>query len=291
MPLLIDVVLPPRSRGFACPFVQRTSTLVRVLQQLGARVQTREHEDEFSAPIVFHSFPLSDAAVQAEMRVECGVGYDTAPRADVLRVYESEAWRHYLWGKYGSTLADRRRSWVIPWAFDEEEWPLGTGGDYVSYLGRMMPDKGFRAIYEVARKMPSTRFKIAGKGGRPLREDPPPNVEYVGPVYGTERAAFLGGALAHLCPTEYVEPLNGSAIEAMLCGTPVVSTSWGGFTETVVDGTTGFRCADAEEMVQALGAARGLARSDVRRITRAKFCMDAAAVKWHRTLLAMGLAI
>jgi glycosyltransferase involved in cell wall biosynthesis len=289
---LLLVVLPPRERGPTCPFVQRTTNLIRVLERLGVTVRKREHGEMFEGRVVFHAFPLPEPPwPSAELRVECGVGYDTPPREDVLRVYESEAWRHFLWGKYGSTLADRRRSWVIPWAFDEAEWPLGPGGDYVSYLGRLMPDKGFRDIYTIARSLPKVRFKIGGRGGRPLTGDPPPNVEYVGPVDGTARAAFLGGALAHLCPTEYVEPLNGSAIEAMLCGTPVISTSWGGFTETVADGVTGFRCADAAEMVRALGSVRGLGRADVRRVTSAKFGLDAAAVRWRRALLGMGLAI
>ncbi len=51
----------------------------------------------------------------------------------------------------------------------------------------------------------------------------------------------MGGALALLTPTYYVEPFGGVAVEAQLCGTPVLASDWGAFTETVQVGVSGFR--------------------------------------------------
>lgn len=42
---------------------------------------------------------------------------------------------------------------------------------------------------------------------------------------------------------------GGSAIEAMLCGTPVVCSNYGGFTESVVYGA---RCFSVDEMISSI---------------------------------------
>lgn len=275
--------------------MQRTKNVRACLDLLGEQNVTHVAEEPFGAAegdTVFHTYPPIDvdAARKAHAagypgirHVECGVGYDVAPHGPI-RVYESEAWRHHCWGKYGSTLEERQQSAVIPWAFDLSEWPLGEGtGGYVSYLGRLFPDKGIKALFAAATALPKLHFKVASTDDRCGLHGAPSNVEYVGPILGTARAKFLGAATVHLCPTEFVEPLNGSAIEAMLCGTPVVSSAWGGFTETVVEGASGFRCSSGVEIVDGIRRAPGLDRGDVRHLTR-RFSIEATAVKWKRFL-------
>jgi glycosyltransferase involved in cell wall biosynthesis len=66
----------------------------------------------------------------------------------------------------------------------------------------------------------------------------------------------MSGAAAFWCPTIYFEPFGLIAIEAQCCGTPVICTDRGGFTETVLHGVTGYRChtkTDAETAVANLG--------------------------------------
>ena len=65
-------------------------------------------------------------------------------------------------------------------------------------------------------------------------------------------------AKALLSPTRYIEPLGAVALEAMASGCPVISTDWGGFTDTVVHadsdgkGGTGWRCSTFEEFLWAV---------------------------------------
>lgn len=298
---MIHIVQPPHNRPASCPFVQRTQALVRVLDALGEQHRVYPFEREaFVAngygstavqnDLIFFSWPGEKPLVSSALAIECGVGYDMKPWGP-FRVYETEAWRHYMFGKYDEPLDRRRNSWVIPWAFDIDVWPLGYGeGRYVSYLGRLQQDKGLRAILALAKLVPDVTFKIASTDHAcALGTDLPANVEFVGPVLGDARVKFLGDAIAHLCPTEYVEPLNGSAIEAMLCGTPVIASNYGGFTETIQDGVTGFRCSSVEAMACALEDCRGgaLDRSTVRLVTSTKFSLGAAADRWRRALAEM----
>lgn len=220
---------------------------------------------------------------EAAVHVEPGVGYDRPPWGP-YRIYESEAWRHFLWGKYGTSLNDRRKSWVIPWAFDPTDWPevVGATQSYVSFLGRIVFDKGLETVKAGARALPSVRFCVAGPGNP--GNNWPSNVELIGPVYGRERVAFLSGAFAHLCPTEYVEPLGGSAIEAMLCGTPVIASDYGGFTETIVDGVTGYRASTPREWIHGVERASKLDRSRCRASALERFGLDAAAPKYRRAI-------
>jgi glycosyltransferase involved in cell wall biosynthesis len=67
-----------------------------------------------------------------------------------------------------------------------------------------------------------------------------------------QRRELLAAAAALIAPTYYIEPFGNIVVEAAMSGTPVVTTDWGGFTETVVQGRTGFRCRSLTEFAQAV---------------------------------------
>jgi glycosyltransferase involved in cell wall biosynthesis len=48
--------------------------------------------------------------------------------------------------------------------------------------------------------------------------------------------------VAAVFPTAFVEPFCGAAVEAQLCGTPVITKDYGAQTETIEQGVTGLRC-------------------------------------------------
>lgn len=290
---MIHLVLPPADRPPSCPFVQRTRALQVMLDKLGERFETHGIDNTVATEkddLVFFSWPKPRAVrPTGALAVECGVGYDLKPWGP-LRVYETEAWRHYCFGKYNVPLYERQASWVIPWAHDPGEWSLGDGrDDYVAYLGRLTPDKGIGRIVQVARALPRLKFLVASEDHRCGLDmhEPPANVEFVGPVAVGDRVDFLGRARCLIAPTEYVEPLGGSPIEAMLCGTPAIGSSFGGFTESIVEGLSGFRCATTSQFAGAIEHAGELDRAVVRAVTESRFGINTVSALWKRALVHM----
>jgi glycosyltransferase involved in cell wall biosynthesis len=214
--------------------------------------------------------------------IETGIGYPNPYLP--LRVYESQAWRHWMMGREarnGTALGSRRREWVVPNYYDPLDWPLVERPvrERVAYLGRLTEMKGVGVVCALAELFPGIEFTICGQG------DPTPfltrkNITYVPPLTGTDRAAYLGTARAVLCPSRMVEPFCGVAVEAMLTGTPVITADHGAFTETVLHGKTGFRCGSLAEFERALEQVEELDRGTVHRSAVARYALDAVAPQY-----------
>lgn len=197
-------------------------------------------------------FPLlaQDRAERA-WAIETGIGYP-----DVFlpyRIYESEAWRHYHLGhpRRGGQGSDWE--WTIPNYFTEEDWAVGDGaGGHVLYFGRLNDQKGLLIVCEVARRRPDLRFVLCGQGDPTFYLAQSPNISYRPPVSGLERARLLGDAMCVIMPSRYVEPFGGVTVEAQLCGTPVLGSVFGSFTETIAHGFNGFRCRTMGDYLAAL---------------------------------------
>lgn len=178
--------------------------------------------------------------------------------------FESYAWMHTVYAKKG--IEDGR--WydcVIPNYFDPDDFPdlnKELKPSYLLFLGRLVKRKGPDIASEIANRL-GIPLKVAGPGGKQVGKDivapevTIKNAEYLGPVGVKERSKLLAGAWALLVPTTYIEPFGGVAIEAMMCGTPVVSTDWGAFPETVTEGEMGCRFRTLDEGCKAVLACKG----------------------------------
>jgi glycosyltransferase involved in cell wall biosynthesis len=200
-------------------------------------------------------------ALPALVPVEFGVSYEWT--FTIRRVFESYAWLHAVHGmKLGAWVGVANfMDEVIPNAYDPDELPLGDGsGDYLLFVGRLRERKGIGIAAQIAQETGLPLF-VAGAGDTDLV---PMTAEYVGVVGPKERAELMGGARCLLAPTLNVEPFGGVAVEAQMCGTPAITTDWGAFTETVVHGTTGYRCRDLAQFVQAVEDAPSLERATIR---------------------------
>lgn len=194
--------------------------------------------------------------------VEWGIGYEGtfAP----FRVFESYAWMHsVVTYQAGSAAAADGRFYdrVIPNSFSLDEFPFAPESDgYLLYIGRLIDRKGLQVVADIAERS-DRQLVIAGGGDEKLI---PPGTEYAGVVGPEERSAIMGGAAVTLVPTLYLEPFGGVAVESMMCGTPVVSTDWGAFTETVQPGVSGYRCHTLRDFLEGVEKAALLDRAGVR---------------------------
>jgi len=228
--------------------------------------------------------PIADALPNM-MTVEFGIGYP-GTFAD-YRVFESYAWMHAVYGSSTTnpaTLDGNFFDAVIPSYLEPDLFPLGDGGgDYYMFIGRLIERKGYK-IAEIVAEHLGERLVIAGTGDTPSYGEP------VGVVGAEERSRLLGGAKAVFTPTIYVEPFGTVVPEAMMCGTPVITTDWGAFTETVQHGVTGYRCRTLGEFVQAAKDAPSLDRSAIRDYSLERYSLDVVAPqydKYFRRLLTL----
>lgn len=199
--------------------------------------------------------PIAD--VVGITAVEMGVGY-TGVFTD-KRVFESYAWMHYI---YGMMYPDNggcnggNYDCVIPNYFDPDDFEFAGDEereDYYLYIGRLIPRKGPHIAYQCCQKI-GAKLKIAGQGTPEVLKSlgiDPDKVEFVGYVDSKQRSDLMRKAKAVFVPTIYLEPFGGVNVEAMFCGTPAITSDWGGFTETVQHGKTGYRCRTMDDYVWA----------------------------------------
>ena len=154
-------------------------------------------------------------------------------------------------------------------------------GQYLAFIGRLSPEK-----------RPDEAIRIAERVGLPLRiaakVDPAdreyvqkvmkpllthPLVEYVGEISDAEKDAFLGEALAVLCPYR-PEPFGLVLIEALACGTPIITYDHGSFPEIIEHERTGFLCQDAEEMAKAVTQLHAISRRACRAAFEQRFTVQ-----------------
>jgi hypothetical protein len=215
-------------------------------------------------------------ALPSMMTVEFGIGYGGTFAK--YRVFESYAWMHTVCASGCSSPHDLNGRWfdaVIPNYFEPELFPFQEKkGDYFLFIGRLIDRKGFQIAADACERI-GARLILAGHG------NPPSYGEHVGVVGPERRGELMSRAKAVFVPTQYIEPFGGVAVEAMLCGTPVITTDWGAFTETVVQGHTGFRCRTMGEFCDAATKVGDLDAEFIRRRAIAKYSLDAVAPQYE----------
>lgn len=192
--------------------------------------------------------PIADALPEL-ITVESGIGYPNGTFAK-FKVYESYAIMHAYQGN-AAAISASNDFWydaVIPNAFDLNQFDFCCYPklDYFLFLGRVNEGKGIHIAKQIA-ETTKTRLLVAGPGKVPNSD----YIEYRGVVGPHERRQLLRDARAVICASTFLEPFCGVQIEAMLSGTPVISSDRGAFAEYNIHGKTGYRCKTFEQFIWA----------------------------------------
>ena len=256
-------------------------------QHFEARLIPALRERVRPSDIICHTFGHAHQGLLQQFpecyHVETGIGYPTVMDGS-FHIYESCAWMHWHVGK--AQRNGRNYDFVIPNYFDLTEWEprYGSGGDYLAFLGRICQAKGLNTIRAIADHSP-VPIHIAGQGDPSPWQHP--NIIYRGPIQGRARSDFLRGALALLAPSQFIEPFCGMAVEAMLCGTPVLSVDYGAMTETVVENLTGYRCHTLQDWIDGIERAAVMHRQAVADHARGLYGLDSCGAQYDRVFRAI----
>lgn len=238
--------------------------------------------------IVCHPFGIAHAylgrLLPQARHVEIGIGYNDC--AFPLRIYETYQW--WAWHQGKERSAGNAYQWVCPMMYDLDEWePQPQPGRYLLYFGRVIEVKGLQIVKEIARRV-DMPVKVVGEADSDwlaeFSKDVPPNMEFVSPVTGTARSELLGNAYAMLMPTLYTEPFGGAGVEGMLCGTPLLGSDFGAFSETIQHGFNGFRCKMLGDWLQAVRQVGQLDRSAIAEAARGKYSLEAVGQQMDRII-------
>lgn len=183
------------------------------------------------------------------------------------RVFPSYAQQTMIYTLQPEALKDKFFDAVIPHFVNPDDFaPAESVEDYLCYLGRNVPDKGIALAKEVAAAA-DLEFRCVCSG-----------------CTGEAKRQLLAQARAVMMPTLYQEPFGYVAIEAMLSGTPVITTDWGAFPELIQNGVNGWRCRTAAEFADAVKNAPTLNRKQIRAEALKKYTIGAVAPAYRKYL-------
>lgn len=276
--------------GFNTPLKQQEASTRKFYYEATKGILQRKKDDDFLLNPAGAMYRPIDMLVNLFLTCEPGIGYTGS--YSKFRAFESNHLQSFMQGVeakgncYNGNIYDR----VIPNYFDPNDFTFSTQKkDYVLYLGRFHWRKGVRIAYEAAKEA-KVHLKLAGSGGKVLPDGtfvsltdpeltfPKGDWEYVGYVDIEQRRTLLAHAKALLVPTQYLEPFAGVHIEAMLSGTPPITSNFGVFPGTLPEGlNVGFRCNMLREYVSAIKSAEHVNPCLLQDVSR-RYLMD--SVRW-----------
>jgi len=221
-----------------------------------------------------------------------GMGWDEAKLPHVITTQgnapiELEFSPHKIFVSRNHAERAHARAFVYNGVDPEEYIFRNTKDDYILFLSKVSRrSKGIDVALRLARRL---RFRLVVAGGRrfdlrktgglwdSLRGD----VHFVGEVGGRRKAELLAGARALLFPIQWEEPFGIVVAEALISGTPVITTPRGSMPELVTP-DVGFLCRDETEMEDAIHRIGEISPAACRARALSHFTSDVCAEKYLR---------
>ena len=210
------------------------------IKELNSRIKS---EDEFilcwfgyaHEPCVKH---FNDKAIV----VEPSIGYDSMFAE--IKIFETYAQMHKMHGKNNTHVEFHNEFVAYPGFYKEDFLFKKEKSNAALFLGRMTEPKGAQAAYDMCNAI-GQEIYFAGPNILELKDTK--YCKMLGFVGPEERKKLLSEAKFLLAPSFFIEPCNWTVIEAQFSGTPTITTDFGGFTETVKQGYTGFRSSTLQQ--------------------------------------------
>jgi len=174
--------------------------------------------------------------------VEPSIGYDSmfAP----VKIFETYSQMHRMHASANTQVQFNTEFVAYPGFYKEDFLFKKQKSNVALFLGRIIEPKGAQAAYDMCNAI-GQEIYFAGPNILGLKDTK--YCKMVGFVGPEERKELLSEARFLLAPSFFMEPCNWTAIEAQFSGTPTITTDFGGFTETVKQGYTGFRCSTYQQ--------------------------------------------
>lgn len=162
--------------------------------------------------------------------------------------------------------------------------------DRFLFLSAMTPAKGADIALSIAKDM-NLKIDFAGLGGSTsgIVEQESivnSNICCLGEVTEEQKISLYQNAKALIFPTgvhgDWEEPFGLVAIEAMSCGTPVITWNSGAMPEIVLHNQTGFICNNMEDLRNAIRDSGNIRRENCREHIEKNFTYQAMAEKYIR---------
>lgn len=180
-------------------------------------------------------------------------------------------------------------------AFRPEGPKHDPGFPYLLYVGGRAPHKNIPALLEAFARVADGRVKLmlSGRPDDDLRHDLLRlglfgDVVFAGFIPDEDLPAYYRGALALAFPSQY-EGFGLPALEAMACGTPVVTSNVTSLPEVVGDAAVLVDPHDVESIAD--GLRRVITNADLRADLRVRGLARAALFSWDRTAEAVRAAL
>ena len=179
--------------------------------------------------------------------VEPSIGYDSmfAP----IKIFETYAQMHKMHG-HSATSIGLGSEYVVNPGFDANDFIYKKEKSNTAlFLGRIIEEKGAKLAYDICNHIGQD---IIFAGPNILNLEDTKYCKFIGFVDPVQRMHLLSDAKFLLAPSLFIEPCNWTVIEAQFSGTPTITTNFGGFTETVLQGETGFRCLTINDIIYSI---------------------------------------